>query len=39
MNIRTAWNALGKLIGIALQLAFVYAMVIGVIAGLEMLGL
>jgi hypothetical protein len=39
MSIRTAWNALGKLIGFALQLAFVYASVLGVIAGLEMLGL
>jgi len=39
MNIRDEWNALGKLVGLALQFALWYASLIGFIALLEMAGL
>jgi hypothetical protein len=39
MNIRDEWNALGKLVGLALQVALWYASFIGFIALMEMAGL
>ena len=38
MNIRKEWNALGKLVGLALQIAIGYGLLIAVIAILEMAG-
>lgn len=38
MNIRKEWNALGKLIGFALQIAIGYGLLIAVIAMLEIVG-
>lgn len=39
MNIRDEWNALGKLVGLALQLVTWYVALIGFIALMEMAGL
>ena len=39
MNIRNEWNALGKLVGLALQIATGYGLLLAVIALLEMAGL
>ena len=38
MNIRTEWKALGKIVGVLIQIGFGYIALIGIVAVLEMLG-